>query len=304
MWARTHDGLRRDPAAAEHGVVEDADGVADRTHQVRGLLHGDVEIGAEDLDRRLVAGDPLDGLADRLRGAAGVRRDEQRVVRLHAQRLTHLGVDDRVDLRDLRGVGADGHPRGVAAAAEAQGALLARHPLLELGHERELSGGHPVPLLLQLGARGGRVVAVGGGVDRGEVDGAVLDADLGHRQPLDAAHPVEPADPVDHVVGEGLLAEHQDVGVPQRALARPDALARLGRRRRLARLARGRRRRTTGWWRARGCRRRRKRSARTRAARGRPPPLRTALPRPPVQGRWRPPPIRQGSARWEDPLDR
>ena len=246
MWARTHDGLRRDQVAAgPHGVVEDADGLADRPDEVRRLLHGDVEVGAEELDGRLVAGDPLDRLADRLGCATGVRRDEQRVVGLHAQRLTHVGVDDRVDPRDLGGVRADGHRRRVAAAAQAEGALLARHPLLQVGHQRELTRRHPVPLLLELGALGRRVVAVGGGVDGREVDGAVLDAHLGHRQPLDAADPVETADPVDHVVGERVLAEDQDVGVAQRSSAWPDAVGRVRRRRGLARLGGGGSRRRT-----------------------------------------------------------
>ena len=47
-----------------------------------------------------------------------VRRHEQRVARVDAQLLAHLGVDDRVDGRHLRRVGADSHTRCVAAATE------------------------------------------------------------------------------------------------------------------------------------------------------------------------------------------
>ena len=233
MWSRTHDGSGAMWPPREDGVVEDADGSADRTHQKGGLLHRDVQTEAgrdvEALDRRLVAGDLLDGLAHRLGRPQRVRRHEQRVARLHAELLAHLGVDDRVDGGYLRRVGADSHARCVAAAAELEHAVLGGDAPLQLLHDGELAGGDPVPLLLEVGALDGRVVAVGRGVDRGQVDGAVLDAHLRHRQRLDAAHALDLADPLDDVVGQRGLAEHQDVGAPQRARPRPDPLGGLGR---------------------------------------------------------------------------
>ena len=91
-----------------------------------------------------------------------------------------------------------------------------------------LTVGNAFPLLLELGAPELGVVAVRGRVDGREVDGAVLDAHLRHGQRLDAAHALDPADPLDDLVGQRVGAEDQDVGAAERSLRGPDAVGRLG----------------------------------------------------------------------------
>ena len=245
MWDADPRRLRRDVATAEHGVAEGADGIGRRADRERDLGDARVEPvargGVHPLHRRPASDDALDGLADRQR-RPDAGRDQQRVAAGHPERLHPAVVDDRVHLRDLRCVHADMDLRCVGPRAHPDVAVL-RHLAPELRPQRHLAAGDPVPLLLEL-RRGVRVVvAVRRGVDRRDVDGVVVDADLGQREALDPGHPVEVADASHHAVAEGSLAEDQHVGGVQRGTERTGVADRMGR---VERRRRGRVRRVAG----------------------------------------------------------
>ena len=214
--------LRRDVAAGEHGVAERADRVRGGAHEQGGLGDARVEPqtcgGVHPLHRGPAADDALDRLADRQR-RADPGGDQQRVALPHAEGLHPAVVDDRVHLRDLGSVDTDVDPRRVGAGAHPHEAVL-RHLLAELRPERHLAAGDAVPLLLELRDLVGVVVAVRRGVDRGDVDRVVVDADLGQREPLDAGHAVDVPDPAHHRVAQRPLPEDQHVGGVQRRAER------------------------------------------------------------------------------------
>ena len=143
--------LGRDAAATQHGVAERADGLGDGpAGEHRSLLGTRVQVGSEDGDRRVLPDDLLQILHHEARGVdAGV--DQHGVVLRDAQLLAPLLVDHGIDLRHLRGVGADVHPRGVLVVAQLHVALVVLEPLAQWFVDGQLAASHPVPLLLELG---------------------------------------------------------------------------------------------------------------------------------------------------------
>ena len=258
MCERTQAGVRRDPAAAEDGVVEDTDRVGEAAHDERGLLGADAETEARDsieaLDRRLATDDRLDRLAQGLRRRTP-GRDQEGVSGLESELLSPLLVDDGVDRRlDLRRVGPDVHLRCVGGAAEPQVVVLVDgEALLQLGRDGQLPARDPIPDHLLVGTRQRCEEAVRRGVDRGDGEGLVLDHRLPHgeeRRRLDA---VQVLDLLDHVLVERAFgAEDEHVRRRERVLppaGRLDGVLRVGDlhpRRALAGAAVGRGRRRGG----------------------------------------------------------
>ncbi len=222
-------GVRGDVAAAEHGVAVDAHRVGNRARDQRDQRRrpAAARTGSA-LSTRVIPTSVAEQLLDLLRHVLRRRRagaDEQRVVGHHAQRRHPRRVDDGVDQRLLLDVGADVHRRRIGGATEPQVVVLVRRQLaLEPLLERELTAGHAVPGVLEVGVLRRCEAPVGARVDRGHRQLLVLDHRVGQRE-LHRRHVLQLLDRRDRGRVERRSAHDQDVG------GREDArLPRAGRR--------------------------------------------------------------------------